>query len=48
MQSAALALISCEQTRGEIVHTEMPRYDAIIYWRPVHRTGVGPGTGQVY
>ena len=31
MQSTALALISCEQTRGEIVHTEMPRYDAIIY-----------------
>ena len=31
MQSTALALISCEQTRGEIVHTEVPRYDAIIY-----------------
>lgn len=31
MQSTALALISCEQTRGEIVLTEVPRYDAIIY-----------------
>ena len=31
MQSTALALISCEQTRGEIVHAEVPRYDAIIY-----------------
>ena len=31
MQSTALALISCEQTRGEIVHVEVPRYDAIIY-----------------
>ena len=30
MQSTALALISCEQTRGEIVHTEVRRYDTII------------------
>ena len=31
MQSTALALISCEQTQGKIVYTEVPRYDAIIY-----------------
>jgi len=31
MQSTALALISCEQTRSAIRHPEVPRYDAVIY-----------------
>lgn len=31
MQSTALALISCDQTRNDIKHTEVPRYDAVIY-----------------
>ena len=31
MQSTALALISCDQTRSKVVHPQVPRYDAIIY-----------------
>lgn len=26
-----LALISCDQAKGEILHPEVPRYDAVIY-----------------
>lgn len=31
MQSTALALISCAQTKNTISHPEVPRYDAVIY-----------------
>lgn len=31
MQSTALALISCDQTRNDMKHPEVPRYDAVIY-----------------
>ena len=31
MQSTALALVSCEQAKGKILHHEVPRYDAIIF-----------------
>ena len=31
MQSTALALISCDQTRNKVVYPQVPRYDAIIY-----------------
>ena len=31
MQSTALALVSCEQAKGKILHPEVPRYDAIIF-----------------
>ena len=31
MQSTALALISCDQAKGKILHPEVPRYDAVIY-----------------
>ena len=31
MQSTALALISCEQTRGDVVYPQVPTYDAVIY-----------------
>lgn len=31
MQSTALALISCDQTRNEVKHPEVPQYDAVIY-----------------
>lgn len=31
MQSTALALISCEQTRGLVRYPAVPRYDAVIY-----------------
>lgn len=31
MQSTALALISCDQTRNEAKHPEVPLYDAVIY-----------------
>lgn len=31
MQSTALALISCAQTKGDIRYPQVPRYDAVIY-----------------
>lgn len=31
MQSTALTLISCAQTKGEICYPQVPRYDAVIY-----------------